>query len=78
MDVSLIFFSTEKYGCVTKTREIVKFISLINNSVTIGLSLLLLSIKQSYHQKQSIFCVFLFGLYCSVFCKYHPYHWNIQ
>ena len=45
IEFSLIFFGTAKLDCVIKTREIFRFVPLINNSVTIGLSFLLLSIS---------------------------------
>ena len=56
-----------------KTREIVSFLPLTNNSVTIGLSLSLLSILALISSKANALR-FLFGLYSSVFYKYHPYH----
>ena len=53
-----------------------KFLPLINNSVTTGLSFLLLAI--SYHQKRLIFYFFSLGCIIQWFYKYHPYHSSIQ
>ena len=78
VEFSLIFLGTANQVCVIKTREIFNFLPLINNSVTIGLSFLLLSIQQSYHQKQSIFFVFYLDCILQYSYKYHPYHLHIQ
>ena len=40
-----IFFGTEKLDCVRKTKPMFSFLLLMNNSVTIGLSFLLLIIS---------------------------------
>ena len=45
-----------------KTRETLNYVPLINNSITIGLSFLLLSISAIISSKMIILC-FLFGLY---------------
>ena len=42
---SLTFFDTLKYGCVIKTSGMFNFLSVINTSVTIELSFLLLIIS---------------------------------
>ena len=54
-------FSLKKSDCVIKTREIFSSLPLINNSVTIALKFLLLSISTTYRQIQ-------------YFHKYHPHH----
>ena len=41
VEFSLIFFGIEVQNCVIKTREMLRFLLLINNSVTIRLSFLL-------------------------------------
>ena len=43
--LNLIFFGTAKKDCAIKAREMVSFFPLINSSVTVGLSFLLLSIS---------------------------------
>ena len=45
VEFGLIFFGTEKQDCVIKTREMFSFLPLMNNSVTTGLSFLLLGIS---------------------------------
>ena len=67
VEFSLTFFGTVKYNCVIKTREMLSFLPLTNNSVTIGSTFLLLSIQQSYHQKSINILGFLFGLYYLIF-----------
>ena len=37
VELSLTSFGTLKYDCVIKTRELLNFLPLINNSVTTGL-----------------------------------------
>ena len=44
IEFSLTSLSTFKYDCVIKTTEMFNFLALINNSVTAGLSYLLLII----------------------------------
>ena len=67
-----------KQDYVTKKREMFSFLPLINNSVTIGLSLLLLSISAIVLSKQLIFWVFCLRCILQYFYKYHLYHSNIQ
>ena len=64
---SLTSFGTLKYDCVIKTREMFSFLPLINNSVTIELSFLLLSISAIILSKTINILRFLFGLYSSMF-----------
>ena len=63
-------------GCVIKTREMFSFLCLVNNSVTIGLILLLLSISAVISSAAINILCFLFGLYSSTFLC--PYHLSIQ
>ena len=67
-------FGTLKYDCVIKTIEILSFLPLINNSVTIGFNLLYL---QSYHQKLLVLCVSLWDCNLQCFCRHLAYHSNI-
>ena len=77
IEFSLMYFGTAKKGCVIK-KEMFSILPVINISVTIRLSLLILGISASYYQKQLIFgvsyfgCIlqyfgFLFWLYSSIF-----------
>ena len=70
---SLISFGTAKYDCVIKTREMFSFLPLINNSVTIGLSVLSI-----ISQKQLIFYVSYLDCAIQCFYKYHPNYSSIQ
>ena len=74
-------FGTFKYGCVKKAREMFSFPPLINNSVTIWLTFLLLSISATISSKRLIIYVFYLGcssqFFCK-FCKYDPYNLTIQ
>ena len=67
-------FGTLKYDCIIKTLEILSFLPLINNSVTIGFSLLLLSYPQSYHQKLLVLYVSLLDCNLQCFSKHLAYH----
>ena len=67
-------FGTLKYDCVIKTMEILSFLPLINNYVTIGFSLLLLIISQSYHQKLLVLYVSLLDCNLQCFCRHLAYH----
>ena len=58
VEFNLTSFGTLKYDCVIKTIEILRFLPLTNNSVTIGFNLY----PQSYHQKLLILYVFFIGL----------------
>ena len=77
VELNLTSFGTLKYDCVIKTIETLSFLPLINNSVTIGFDLLLLSYQQSYHQKLLIFCVFILDCNLQYFCRHLAYHLNI-
>ena len=78
VEFSLIFFGTAKKNCVIKTREIFSFLSLINNSVTIGLSFLLLIISAII--SSNTINIFSFYLDCvfQYFYGYHPYHLSFE
>ena len=69
---SLTSFGTFKYDCLIKTREMFNFLPLINNSVTIEFSFLLLIISAIISSK--IINV-LRSLYCThqYFCKHLSY-----
>ena len=71
-------FDTAKSDCVWKARQIFSFLPLINNSITSGLSFLLLSISAINHQIQSMICVFYLDCNLQYFYNYHPYHSGIQ
>ena len=51
VEFSLTSFGTLKYDCVIKTRELLNFLPLINNSVTTGFSFLLLIISATISWK---------------------------
>ena len=59
---NLTFFGTLKYDWVIKTIEILSFLPLINNSVTIGFNFLLLIISAIISSKTSNTLRFLPGL----------------
>ena len=73
-----MFIYTAKSECVTKTREMFSFLPLINNSVTIGLSFLLLSVLAIISSKT--INIFRFYLNCILqyFYKYLSCHSSIQ
>ena len=50
-EFSVTYFSSLKYDCVIKTIEMFNFLPLINNSVTTGLSFLLLIISSIISSK---------------------------
>ena len=54
------------------------FLPLIINSVTIGLSFLLLSIQQSYHLKQVMLYVSDLDCIFQCFYEYHSHYLSIQ
>ena len=62
-------FGTLKYDCVTKTRKMLTFLPLMNSSVTIGLSFLLLIISAIISSKIIDTLRFFPGLYSSIFLK---------
>ena len=64
-----------KDDCV-KTREMLSFLALINDSVTIGFTFFIP--KQSYLEMRSIFFGFYLDCILECFYKYHPYHLSIQ
>ena len=66
-------FGTLKYDCVIKTIEILSFLPVINNSVTIGFNLLL-SCPQSHHQKLLVLYIFLLDCNLQCFCRHLAYH----
>ena len=76
VEFSVIIFDTAKWNCETKTREMFSFLPLINNSVTIELSFLVLSILTTTLSNTINVIRFLFGLYFPIFL-YHPYHVTI-
>ena len=53
----LIFFQTERWDCVIKTRDVFSFLPLINNSVTVRLSFLLLSISAIISNTVGLDCI---------------------
>ena len=61
-----------------KAREIFSFLPLINNSVTIGSTFLLLSIAAVKSSKTINISRFLFDSILQYFYKCHPYHSSIQ
>ena len=71
---SLTSFDTLKCDFVIKTREMFSFLHLMNNSVTIELSFLLLRKSAIIPSKTINVLRFLFGLYSSMFYKYYPYY----
>ena len=79
VEFSLKFFGTAKQDCLKRAREIFNFPSLINNSVTIGLSFFYYkAYQQSYHQIQLIFFVFYLDCILQYFYKYYHCYLNIQ
>ena len=64
---SLTYFGTLKYDCVIKTIEMLSFLPLISNSVTNGLSILLLIISELISSKTIDTSRFLPRLYSSIF-----------
>ena len=65
--LSNIFWHSKKKDFVVKTRDMVSFLPLINNSVTSGLSFLLISITTIISPKTTNILHLLFGLYSSMF-----------
>ena len=64
------YFWRSKVKLCNKNKRNIQFSTLINNSVTIGLSFLLLSISAIMSAKQLIFIKgFLFESYSSIFLK---------
>ena len=62
-----LFLQTAKYDYVTETREMFNFLPLINNSVTIELSFLLLTISAIVLSKRFSILLFKCRLYSSMF-----------
>ena len=66
-EFSLIFYGTAKVRLCNKTRETVNFLPLINNSVSIALSFLLLSISAIISSNTIKILHSLFRPYSSIF-----------
>ena len=71
VEFSLASYGTLKYDCVIKTIEVFNFLSLINNSVTIGFSFLLLIIPAIISSKLLIFYVSFLDCILQYFYKHH-------
>ena len=71
VEFSLTSFGTLKYDCVIKIRKMFNFLSLINNSVTIGLSFSLLIVSTIVSSKAVNILRFLFRLDFSIFFIKH-------
>ena len=67
VEFSLTYFGTLKYDCVIKTGEIFNFLPLINKSVTIEFSFLLLIISAIKSSKTINILSSLSVLYSSIF-----------
>ena len=66
VEFSLAYFGTLKYDCATNTRGIFNFLPLINNTVTIEVSFLLLIISEILSSKTINILRFLPILYFSI------------
>ena len=77
VEFHLTSFGTFKYDCVIKTIEILSFLPLINNSVTIGFNLLLLIISAMISSKTINTLRFLLDCNLQYFCGHLAYHLNI-
>ena len=71
-------FGTAKLDCVIKAREMFNFLPVINNSVIIGLSSLLLCISVIISSKMVDILRFFLGCILQCFYKCYPYHPSIQ
>ena len=69
-------FGTLKHNWVIKTREMFNFLPLINNSVTVEFSFLLLIMSAIVSSKTINIFRSLSALYSSIFFKYTAYHLN--
>ena len=69
VEFSLTSFSTLKCDCAEKTREMFNLLSLINNSVTTGLTFLLLNISAIISSKTINILRSLPRLYYSIFLE---------
>ena len=79
VEFSLTSFGNLKYGCVIiKTIEMLNLLPLINNSVTIEFSFLLLITSAIISSKAINILRSLSALYSSIFCKHLAYHFNTQ
>ena len=78
LDFSFVWnFHNQIVYILIKAREIFDFLPVINNSVTTGLSYLLLTISAIILPNTINIVPFLFGLYSSIFV-YLQYHLSIQ
>ena len=80
---NLTFLGTLKDNCLIKTLEMFNFMPLINNSVTIGLSFLLLIISAIiWSNTINTFLLLLLLFYLDsilqYFCKHLAYHLSIK
>ena len=71
VEFSLASFGNLKYDCVIKTRKMFNFLSLINSSVTIGLSFSLLIVSTIISSKAVNILRLLFRLDFSIFFIKH-------
>ena len=76
--LSLTSFGTLKYDCVKKTIEILRFQPLINNSVSIGFSLLLLIISAIISSKTINILRFFLDCTIQYFYKHVSCYLSIQ
>ena len=75
---SLTSLGTLKYDYIIKASEMLSFLLLINISITIGLSFLLLIISAIISSETINTLRFFLGLYFSMLCRQLTYHLNIQ
>ena len=75
VEFNLTFFGMKKWDCV---REMFSFLPMINISVTIGLSFLLLTISTIISLKVINISRFYLDCIFQYFCKYHPYHISFE
>ena len=78
LELSLTSFETLKYDSVITTREMFNFLPLINNSVIIEFSFLLLIISVIISSKTINILRSLSVLYSSIFFKHLAYNLNTQ
>ena len=75
---SLTALGTLKWGCVIKKSQILIFLPLKTNSVTIGLNFLLYYISAIISSNTINILLFFLGLYFLNFHKRHNFFFNIQ
>ena len=78
VEFSLTSFETLKYDCVIKTREMSNFVHVVNKSVTIEFSFLLLITSAIISSKTINILRSLSSLYSLIFFKHLANHLNTQ